>query len=48
MDLHHVKVTVKAWEKAFKAEHARNPTKDDIKSDPNGIGGSKTQLRGRE
>lgn len=38
MDLVQVKVVVKAWEKAFKAKHARPPTKDDIKADGGGIG----------
>ena len=38
MDLAQVKVVVKAWEKAFKAKHARPPTKDDIKADGGGIG----------
>ena len=38
MDLPTVKAAVKAWEKAFKARHKRDPTKDDIKRDPSGIG----------
>jgi thiamine biosynthesis lipoprotein ApbE len=38
MDLPTVKATVKAWEKAFKAQHQRNPTKEDIKKDTSGIG----------
>ena len=39
MDLAQVKVVVKTWEKAFKAKHARPPTKEDIKADTGGIGG---------
>jgi thiamine biosynthesis lipoprotein ApbE len=38
MDLPTVKASVKAWEKAFKAQHKRDPTKDDIKRDSSGIG----------
>ena len=38
MDLPTVKASVKAWEKAFKASHKRDPTKDDIKRDSSGIG----------
>jgi len=38
MDLPTVKATVKAWEKAFKARHQRDPTKEDIKKDSSGIG----------
>jgi hypothetical protein len=38
MDLAQVKVVVKTWEKAFRAKHARAPTKDDIKADGGGIG----------
>jgi thiamine biosynthesis lipoprotein ApbE len=38
MDLPTVKASVKAWEKAFKAQHKRDPTKEDIKRDPSGIG----------
>lgn len=38
MDLPGVKALVKKWEKGFKAEHGRAPTKDDIKRDPTGIG----------
>ncbi|KAK8861506.1 hypothetical protein IAR55_002327 [Kwoniella newhampshirensis] len=34
MDIASVKATVKSWEKAFKARHGRDPTKEDIKSDP--------------
>ena len=39
MDLPTVKASVKAWEKSFKAARGRDPTKDDIKKDPSGIGG---------
>jgi thiamine biosynthesis lipoprotein ApbE len=38
MDLPTVKASVKAWEKAFKAQHKRDPTKEDIKRDSSGIG----------
>ena len=38
MDLPTVKASVKGWEKAFKASHKRDPTKDDIKRDSSGIG----------
>jgi hypothetical protein len=38
MDLPTVKASVKAWEKAFKAQHKRDPTKEDIKRDSGGIG----------
>ncbi|RXK41340.1 hypothetical protein M231_01490 [Tremella mesenterica] len=38
MDLVTIKAAVKAWEKAFKVQNGRNPTKEDIKSDPGGIG----------
>jgi len=38
MDLPTVKAAVKAWEKAFKAQHRRDPTKEDIKRDSSGIG----------
>lgn len=38
MDLPAVKALVKSWEKAFKSQHRREPTKDDIKQDPSGIG----------
>lgn len=38
MDLPTVKASVKSWEKAFKALHKRDPTKDDIKRDSSGIG----------
>jgi len=38
MDLSTVKITVKAWERTFKATSGREPTKDDIKQDPSGIG----------
>jgi thiamine biosynthesis lipoprotein ApbE len=38
MDLPTVKAAVKAWEKRFKAEHSRDPTKDDIKRDTSDIG----------
>ncbi|ODN76745.1 hypothetical protein L202_05360 [Cryptococcus amylolentus CBS 6039] len=37
MELAQVKAAVKAWEKAFKAENGRNPTKDDIKKDKGDI-----------
>lgn len=33
-----MKTAVKVWEKAFKAKHKREPTKEDIKKDPSGIG----------
>lgn len=33
MELAAVKARVKAWEKAFKAQHGRAPVKDDIKRD---------------
>lgn len=39
MDLATVKAKVKSWEKAFRAEHAREPTKDDIRKDASDIGG---------
>jgi thiamine biosynthesis lipoprotein ApbE len=38
MDLATVKALVKAWEKTFKSENGRNPTKEDIKADSTGIG----------
>lgn len=38
MDLPTVKAAVKSWEKTFKAKHGREPTKEDIKRDPSGIG----------
>lgn len=38
MDLPQVKAAVKAWEKAFKLENKREPTKEDIKKDSGGIG----------
>jgi hypothetical protein len=38
MDLPTVKASVKAWEKAFKAQHKRDPAKEDIKRDSSGIG----------
>jgi thiamine biosynthesis lipoprotein ApbE len=38
MDLPTVKASVKAWEKKFKADNKRDPTKEDIKADPSGIG----------
>jgi hypothetical protein len=38
MDLSTVKTAVKAWEKAFKLRHGRDPTKEEIKKDPSGIG----------
>lgn len=40
MDLAAVKTLVKNWERAFKAQNHREPTKDDIKQDPSGIGKS--------
>lgn len=42
MDIAHVKASVKAWEKAFKAEHGRDPTKEDIKDDTSDIGAHST------
>ncbi|KAE8539709.1 hypothetical protein D1P53_003645 [Cryptococcus gattii VGV] len=42
MDIAHVKASVKAWEKAFKAEHGRDPTKEDIKNDTSDIGAHST------
>lgn len=38
MDLATVKAKVKAWERAFRADHAREPTKEDVKKDPSDIG----------
>lgn len=38
MDLATVKARVKAWEKSFRGEHKREPTKDDIKNDGGDIG----------
>ena len=40
MDLPRVKAAVKAWEKSFRTEHNRDPTKEDIKNDPGDIGQS--------
>jgi hypothetical protein len=40
MDLTRVKGVVKVWEKSFKIVNGREPTKDDIKKDPSGIGRS--------
>ncbi|WWD16585.1 hypothetical protein CI109_101013 [Kwoniella shandongensis] len=37
MDISSVKATVKAWEKGFKAQNGRDPTKEDIKADPSDI-----------
>lgn len=42
MDIAHVKSRVKAWEKSFKAEHGRDPTKEDIKNDTSDIGAHST------
>lgn len=38
MDLATVKAKVKSWERAFRAEHAREPTKEDVMRDPTDIG----------
>lgn len=38
MELAEVKARVKAWEKAFRAQQGREPTKDDIKRDDSDIG----------
>lgn len=32
--LHELKATIKAWERGFKIEFSRDPTKDDIKKRP--------------
>jgi thiamine biosynthesis lipoprotein ApbE len=44
MDLPSVKAIVKKWEKGFKSQNGRDPTKEEIKQDPSGIGAS-TRLR---
>jgi hypothetical protein len=44
MNLPQVKTAVKVWEKAFKAKYEREPTKEDIKKDPSGIGASSSSL----
>lgn len=40
MDLAAIKADLKAWERDFKSEHGREPTKADIKAVP-AIGGRK-------
>lgn len=40
MDLPAAKAIVKKWEKGFKSQNGRDPTKEDIKQDPSGIGTS--------
>ncbi|ORY27476.1 hypothetical protein BCR39DRAFT_538187 [Naematelia encephala] len=37
MDLPAIRTAVKSWEKTFKSQYGRDPTKDDIKQDPSGI-----------
>ena len=38
MESSSVKAAVKTWEKSFKAQNGRPPTKKDVKQDPSGIG----------
>ena len=48
MDLPTIKAAVKSWEKSFKAAHGRDPTKDDIKKDPGGIGELRSGFQHRD
>jgi hypothetical protein len=34
-----LKARIKAWERSFKSTNGREPTKDDVKADKDGIGG---------
>ncbi|WVQ74552.1 hypothetical protein IAR50_004153 [Cryptococcus sp. DSM 104548] len=45
MELAQVKAAVKSWEKAFRAENGRDPTKDDIKKDKGDIASQYTLYR---